>query len=494
MITETIVPPPSTRGPSTAGYLLRLAAGPIVFTLVMWAPVALPYAGHVILATFAWAAAWWIVEPVPWAVAALLPFIVFPAAGVMDVVATMRLYGQPIFFWIMGTVLMGYAIEKHGLAQRFAIGFLALPGIGGRTTRLTFAYMLIVGLISVFVSDAATIAMTIPIGMSLVRHSIPGGDRKRFAAFMTLATLYAAIAGGTATVIGVPHNAIVMAALMRLTGRQLGFFEWMKIGVVIFIALLLIFYAVLWLMLPPEVREVPSGEAFIRAERAKLGPIRANQRRVLFVFAMMVVLFTLPAVAGLALGDRHAASVWLNRALNVWVVPPAVMFLLFVVRSADDRSEGLLTWKDAERQSPWNAMLLVTGAVAMTDALAQFGFVEFMGNVVRGLGITPGALPFVAAWSTAVTTNFISGTATAALFCNIFVPAAVQIGYNPVSMAILIANVALGLVVPWAGATAVTTFTGGEIEMKQMIRVGLVATAIYTTVVATIHLMIAPVL
>jgi sodium-dependent dicarboxylate transporter 2/3/5 len=494
MITETIAAPPSTRAPSTLGYLLRLAAGPIVFALVMAAPVALPYPGHVVLATFAWAAAWWIAEPVPWAVSAMLPFVVFPAAGVMDIAATMRLYGQPIFFWIMGTVLMGYAIEKHGLARRFTIAFLALPGIGGKTTRLTFAYMLIVGVISVFVSDAATIAMTIPIGMSIVRHTVRGGERKRFAAFMTLATLYAAVAGGTATIIGVPHNAIVMAGLQRLTGRQLGFFEWMRIGVPIFLALLLIFYTVLWVMTPPEAREVPSGEAFLRAERAKLGPISPNQWRVLFVFVVMVVLFTLPAVTGLALGDRHAATVWLNRALNVWVIPPAVMFLLFIVRSADDRSTGLLTWKDAETQSPWNAMLLVTGAVAMTDALAQFGFVEFMGNVVGGLGISGGALPYVAAWSTAVTTNFISGTATAALFCNIFVPAAVQIGYNPASIAILIANVALGLVVPWAGATAVTTFTGGEIEMKEMVRIGIVVTAIYTTVAATIHLMMSSVL
>jgi sodium-dependent dicarboxylate transporter 2/3/5 len=344
------------------------------------------------------------------------------------------------------------------------------------------------------VSDAATIAMTIPIGMSIVRHTRPQGERKQFAAFMTLATLYAAIAGGTATIIGVPHNAIVMAGLQRLTGQQLGFFEWMKIGVPIFIAFLLIFYGVLWLLLPPEVREVPSGEAYLRAERAKLGPMRPTQRRVLYVFAMMVILFTLPAVVGLALGDRHAATVWFNRALNVWVIPPAVMFLLFVVRSADDPSTGLLTWKDAEQQSPWNAMLLVTGAVAMTDALAQFGFVEFMGNIVRSIGIAPSALPYVAAWSTAITTNFISGTATAALFVNIFVPAAVQIGYNPASIAILIANVALGMVVPWAGATAVTTFTGGEIEIKQMIRVGIVATVIYTTVAATIHLMMSSVI
>jgi solute carrier family 13 (sodium-dependent dicarboxylate transporter), member 2/3/5 len=133
----------------------------------------LPYAGHVTLATFACAVAWWMTQPLPWAVAAMLPFVVFPAAGVMDITATMRLCGQPIFFWMMGTVLMGYAIEKHGLAHRIAIGFLALPGIGGKTTRLTFAYMLIVSLVSVFVSDAATIAMMIPIGMSLVRHASP---------------------------------------------------------------------------------------------------------------------------------------------------------------------------------------------------------------------------------------------------------------------------------------------------------------------------------
>jgi len=67
----------------------------------------------------------------------------------------------------------------------------------------------------------------------------------------------------------------------------------------------------------------------------------------------------------------------------------------------------------------------------------------------------------------------------------------VQIGYNPASIAILIANVALGMVVPWAGATAVTTFTAGEIEIRQMIRVGIVVTAVYTTIAATIHLMMA---
>ena len=96
-------------------------------------PLALSYEGRVALATFVCVIVWWMTQPMPWACAAMLPFLVFPAAGVMDIAATMRLYGQPIFFWIMGTVLMGYAIEKHGLAQRFALAFLALRGVGGKT-------------------------------------------------------------------------------------------------------------------------------------------------------------------------------------------------------------------------------------------------------------------------------------------------------------------------------------------------------------------------
>ena len=181
----------------------------------------------------------------------------------------------------------------------------------------------------------------------------------------------------------------------------------------------------------------------------------------------------------------------MSRALPVWVVPPAVMFLLFAIRSASDPGGPLLSWKDAEQHAPWNAMLLVAGAVAMTDAVTQFGFVEFVGEIVRNLGIGPTALPYLAAVLVAGTTNLISGTAAAALYCSIFIPAAVEIGYNSASIAILIPNVALGLVFPWAGAVAATAFACGEVSMERMIRIGVVATVVFTGIVATIHVMMA---
>jgi sodium-dependent dicarboxylate transporter 2/3/5 len=88
-------------------YLLKLLAGPVAFVLAMATPLGLSYEGRVALATFVCVIVWWMTQPMPWAVAAMLPFLVFPAAGVMNIADTMRLYGQPIFFWILGTVLMG---------------------------------------------------------------------------------------------------------------------------------------------------------------------------------------------------------------------------------------------------------------------------------------------------------------------------------------------------------------------------------------------------
>jgi di/tricarboxylate transporter len=54
--------------------------------------------------------------------------------------------------------------------------------------------------------------------------------------------------------------------------------------------------------------------------------------------------------------------------------------------------------------------------------------------------------------------------------------------------------VAVGLIFPWAGATAATAFAGGEISMDQMIRIGIAATVVLIGITTTIHLMMAGVI
>ena len=110
------------------------------------------------------------------------------------------------------------------------------------------------------------------------------------------------------------------------------------------------------------------------------------------------------------------------------------------------------------------------------------------------MGIGATGLPFVAAGSVVVGTNLFSGTAAATLFCSIFIPAAMELGFNPVSIAILVTNLAVGILFPWSGASAGTAFASGYLDMKEMIKVGVVATVFLMVISVTIHFIFAPIL
>lgn len=474
-------------------YLLRLGLGPIVFALFLSFPLALQYQGRIALATFAWAITWWITQPAPWSVSALLPMLVFPFTGIMAIRPTIGLYGQPIFFWIMATVLLGYALEKHGLAKRIAYTLLSLPGVSHRLPVLLIAHMLGTGFISMFVSDAATIAIMTPIGLSLVRHVqlASGGEAKRgtaLGALVSLGTFYAAVAGGTGSILGLPHNAIAISLAEELGKRSITFFSWMAVGVPLFLVLVATFYTTVRVMIPTGIDRLPSSDELLHHERAKLGGFGAAELRTLFVFVIVVFLFCLPSFVGLVMGPLHPTTERVSDALDTWVMPPIILFLLFLIPSG--KGEGLLSWKEDQRQVPWDAMMLCAGAVAMVDAMTRFGFVDYIAGLVNSLGLGRVALTYAAAFITAWSTDFMSGTAAMTLYGSIFIPAAQAVGHNPASMSMMIANVALGLTFPWAGAAAATAFAVGDVDMKTMMKVGIVATMLFAAVAATIHLLL----
>lgn len=478
----------------------RFAAGPLVFFLLYFTPMgAISPQAHATLAIFGWMITWWMTEPVPWAIASLLPLVLFPVLNLMPIAAAVRLYGQEIFFWIWGTVLMGYAMDRHGLAKRFSLWLLSLPVIGGNTLRLAFMFMLATALISTHVSDAATVAMMAPVGISLVSFvrktaGIPPTARSNFGAFIALGTLYAAVAGGTATMAGLPHNALSVALLRQLGGRELSWFGWMQAGVPIFMLTLPTFYLILRFFFPPELRMIPGGKEYLQGERENLGPFTAAEKATLSVFVVMVLLFTLPSGLTLVLGAAHPLARWSSIAFALNVVPPLVLVLLFSVPINWRSRQFILEGNDALAHTPWNILFLCTAAPAVVQALVGFGFVEVAGAWVKGWGLGSSLLPIASAVIVAFTTNFVSGTAITSLAGSILIPAAAQVQWNPASMAMLIPNVALGIAFPWAGAAAGTAFATAGLNIKDMSRVGIVATLALAFIVAGVHMLLAPVL
>lgn len=83
---------------------IALILGPLLFLIVILLHPfeGLSVQGHAVLATTLWIAIWWIVEAVPIAATALLPIVLFPLSGGMDLASTTASFGHKYVFLYLG--------------------------------------------------------------------------------------------------------------------------------------------------------------------------------------------------------------------------------------------------------------------------------------------------------------------------------------------------------------------------------------------------------
>ena len=85
---------------------IGLILGPILFIIILFFVEAdgLNYESKCILASTVWMAVWWISECIPIYITALLPIILFPLTGGLDLSATAAAYGHKLVFLFLGGV------------------------------------------------------------------------------------------------------------------------------------------------------------------------------------------------------------------------------------------------------------------------------------------------------------------------------------------------------------------------------------------------------
>lgn len=487
-------------------FISKFLAGPLFFLLIWSANIeGLSPAGHIALATLAWQVIWWILQPIPWGITSLLVLAIFPLTETLSIKETAGLFGQRLFFWVMGLTLLGYAIEKHGLAKRFALFFLTLPGVASNTGRLLFFFMLVTTCLSTLLSDASSIAMMLPLGLALKAYidSLPSETpnittgtqpQSRLGSLFVLASLYAAVAGGMITMVGIPHSPVALSQLETLTNKTIGWFEWIMVGGPAGLTLLVCFYLLLRISFRTEIKNIPGGREFLLKEQQRLEKMSRGEKNVLIVFFIAATLFISPAIFPMLLGNENSLVVWLKSAVSIWVVPPIIMLLLFSLPVNIQKNEFTLNWRESVERLPWHVLLLVTSATGLIDALSQFGFMNVVSESISGITTNHLAFPFLISLLTAFSTNFVPGVPASAIYTSILVPIAQQIGFNPASIAILIPSSAVGLLFPWAGATTATAFGFGQISLKDLIKFGLIAELILVLVVSGYCLVFEPIL
>jgi sodium-dependent dicarboxylate transporter 2/3/5 len=436
-------------------------------------------------------AIWWMTEAIPLSATALLPIVLIPALTERTVGQATAPYASSIVFLFLGGFLIAIAMEKWNLHRRIAL--MTLVRVGVAPDRIVLGLMLATGFLSMWVSNTATTLMMLPIGLSvltLVSRQDPGADAahhrpghvdpirdenlRRFGICLVLAIAWSATMGGLGTLLGSPPNAIVAGYAADELGREIGFLEWMMIGVPLAFTFILIAWVLMTRVLYPfRIAEIPGGRKMIDDEIALLGPLSQGEKAVLAVFGSAAFLWVVPGllatIPGVGerlgiLGDMDDAAIAIAAGIAMFLIP------------ARGRREMVLTWKDAEDGLPWGVLLLFGGGLSLAGAVAGTGLDEWFGQQVTGLGALPSIL-LIAAVVTIVLflTEITSNTATAATFIPVLGGVAVGIGADPKSLLIPAALAATcAFMLPVGTPPNAIVFGTGAVTIAQMARGGFV--------------------
>lgn len=409
-------------------------------------------------------AVWWVTEALPIAATALVPIVLLPVLGIADVAAATAPYANPVIFLFLGGFLIAMALERCGLHRRLALAILSM--VGTRPANLILGFMTATALLSMWVSNSATVVMMLPMATSVLALSRDGGDRSggAFEVALLLGIAYAASIGGLGTLIGTPPNALLAGFMSTTYGVEIGFLQWMVLAVPIVLVALPFAWILLtrWLF-PVGSEPVAGGAEILRNARRAQGPVSRAE-------------WTVGAITVLT------ATAWVARPLvEPWA--PAVTdtgiaiaggLLLFMVPLTWRPLRVALTWTDAERL-PWSVLILFGGGLSLAAAIQQTGLAGWIGGELSALGGWP-VLVVILAVTTVVIflTELTSNTATAAAFLPVVGSLAVGIGADPLLLAIPTALAAsCAFMLPVATPPNAIVYGTGALTIPQMAHAGL---------------------
>ena len=445
-----------------------LILGPLMFFVILlfFHPSGLNDQSNAVLAATIWIAIWWIFEALPIAVTALLPIVLFPIAGGMDLAQTTASYGHKLIFLIMGGFMIAIAIEKWNLHKRIALNIIYF--IGTDLRKIILGFMVATAFLSMWISNTATAVMMLPIGVVIIKQlkDNPNTDENEnniFGKALMLAIAYSASIGGIATLIGTPPNLVMAGIVSQVYGYEISFLEWIVFGLPVSMLLL----AICWVYLTRyaftfKQDKFPDGREEILKLKNELGVISYEQKIVGLVFISV----------GFSWITRSFLLQKIFPALDDAIIAIIFAMILFII-NAKSKKDKILEWKEAVKM-PWGILLLFGGGMSLAKAFDVSGLTIWIGNQITAFGNFDLFL-FLILLVTAINflTEVTSNVATTAMLLPVIAPIALELDIHPfILMTAAAVAASCAFMLPVATPPNAIVFGSGYLRIPDMVKKG----------------------
>lgn len=351
------------------------------------------------IAMFVW-------EKVPLAVTSMIVCVALVLTGVLDLKQAFSGFIDTNVILFVAMFIVGGALFETGMANK----------VGGVIThfaktekQLIFTIMLVVGVMSGFLSNTGTAAVLIPVVIGVAAKS--GFARSR----LLMPLVFAAALGGNLSLIGAPGNLIAQSALQNI-GSGFGFFEYAKVGLPMLVCGMIYFLTIGYKFLPNNPNSGAVGS--VGEQRDYSHVPRWKQ-----ILSLVVLIAT---ILGMIFEKQTGISL---------AVAGCIGALVLVVT-------GVLTEKQAYKAIDSQTIFIFGGTLALAKALEMTGAGKLVADYVIGMlgnSSSPFMLLVVVFALSVIMTNFMSNTATVALLVPVSLSIAAGMGADP--RAVLMATV-----------------------------------------------------
>ena len=338
-----------------------------------------------------------ILEKIPLGLTASICAIGLTLTGVVDATTTFSQYVNSNVILCVGMFVVGQALFETGMANK----------IGGLVTKfartektLIIAIMVIVGVMSGFLSNTGTAAVLIPVVCGIADES--GYSRSR----LLMPLVFAAALGGNLSIIGAPGNLMGVNALQEM-GLSTSFFMYAPVGVPMLVLGILYFVFIGYRFLPNGNHA--AGEAL--EDQQDFSHVPKWKQTVSLVVLILVIL-----------------AMIFEKEIGISIEVSACIGAIVLVLT------GVISEKEALKSIDLKVVFLFGGSLTLAKALDTTGAGELIADKVIGMlgdNPSPYILTFVIFMLCCIMTNFMSNTATTALMAPIGVSIAQGMGADP---------------------------------------------------------------
>jgi len=400
-------------------------------------------------------------DKIPIGLTAMLGAVAMALFGIMPLKDAFAGFGSDTVMLVAGMLTIGSAMYETGFAAAIGEKVMHIKGVASNERLFLAVILVLVVMMSCFVSNTATVALFLPLVSSVAVSS--GGKVTKKNTFMAIGA--ATILGGNLTLVASTPQLVVQGVLSASGGETLGFFT-LFAGAFPLVLVMLAYYMTIgyrmqnkFFTFEETVVNEQAGDHLQTGGISEPAPDRKQNKSKMLICACILA----GCVAGFVTGFA---------SYGIIAIIGASLCII----------TGCISFTRASHLLDWSSIAVLGGSLGIAEGMNQSGALTMAAEGILGLLGGPETSPWLMLAAIAVITSLLShvmsSTATAAVMAPIAIAVAAGIGARPLTFAIMVVLAdSLNFSTPIGTTPMTMTLTAGY-RFKDYIVVGGVITLI----------------